>query len=61
MLNNDPNQSLVFHNGACQRHGLMARIAPMHIGAKLCALTEHGCPSADWEQCPPFPNPSGYA
>lgn len=41
-----------------QCQGLMVGVA---IGAKFCALKEHGCPPADSEHYPPFPSPSDYA
>lgn len=44
-----------------QHQGLMVAVAHMHRGANLCSVKEHGCPPADGEQCPPFPNPSDYA
>lgn len=44
-----------------QCQGLMVSIAQMYVGAKLCTLKEHGCSPADWERCPPFPDPSDYA
>lgn len=44
-----------------QCQGIMVGVAHINIGAKLCTLKEHGCPHADWECCPPFPDPSDYA